>query len=216
MARSEDQSASASSRRETMFINGAVASCSSDEDEQRDRDGLRTREPAAPAREERDEPGGGQQEQRQPADALELVVMGEVAELVSDDDAHFGAIEAAVEQRVPEDHAARRAEADGLGVRRGRLAIDVLDLGFGARDVLDAREPAHVGERLPVVQRVRVRQQIDAEEARQQRDRGEGRRRDAHHQRASTPARPIATSSASETNRNWPPSARKLPRTEAT
>ena len=108
------------------------------DDEQGERHGFRRPHPAAAAREPHQDPGRGQREHREPGEPFRQVVARVVADLVGEDDALLGGREAAVEQRVPEDDLARRAEPGGVGVRIARVAAHLLDR---ERDLGDALLP---------------------------------------------------------------------------
>ena len=77
----------------------------------------------------------GQRDQREPAAQLPQVVARVVRELVRDHDPHLAVAERRLEQRVPQDHAPRRPEADRERVRLVGELVHVLD---PHRDVGDA------------------------------------------------------------------------------
>jgi len=102
------------------------------------------------------------------------MAVGQVTELVTDDGAYFGPAEATVQQRVPQDQPASRTEPDGLCVGCSRLPVDFLHFCPGPGDPLDLRQLPHVCSGLRIVQGVRLRDQVDAQEGREQGQAGEG------------------------------------------
>ena len=115
--------------REIAFCSGQRGELEDDEHEQRERHGRGappSRRGGASRRAIRYAPGKAKSAyQREP---LRDVVARVVADLVREHDPHLVVREAAVEERVPEDDAPRRAEAGGVGVRRVRVVGDVLDV----------------------------------------------------------------------------------------
>ncbi len=77
----------------------------------------------------------GQCEQRVPRDRLPDVVALDVTQLVRDHDPHLGGREATVEQCVPDDDPPARPKTLGLGIRKRRVARDVLDSHRNMADV---------------------------------------------------------------------------------
>ena len=87
VARSADQSASASMWRVTTFWSGSCSELQDDEREDHERDGRRHAHPAAPPGHEREQERDREGEERVPADRLPDVVVREVAELVCEHEA---------------------------------------------------------------------------------------------------------------------------------
>ena len=96
-------------------------------DEQRERHRLGGAHPAAALGRLHQDPGAGNREDREPADALGEMVLRVVRELVREDDLLLPLVERLLEERVPEDDAARRAHAVCVGVRELGVLADLLD-----------------------------------------------------------------------------------------
>jgi hypothetical protein len=127
-----------------------------DDDEQPERDRLGPSHATATARRAGDEIRPGQREQRVPGEALREVVARVVSELVCHHDVDDAVRVAPVEQRVPENDPARRAEPHRVGVHLVGLVADVLDPDRDVRQPLRALVRACVGEQRRVAQRVRA------------------------------------------------------------
>jgi hypothetical protein len=84
------------------------------------------------------------------------VIAREMRKLVGGDEADFTAGEAAVEQRVPEDHTLGRPDPDREGVRRGRLVTDVLLADRRIPGVFTPLQFSNLRHELLIAQRMRV------------------------------------------------------------
>ena len=161
---------------DTAFWAGVTAICRHDHDQQRQRHGPRLVHPAPAPRGERDQPRQRQRHQREPAAQLPQVVARVVGELVRDHDADLPVAERPLEERVPEDHAPRRPEADREGVRLVGELVHVLAPAPGCRSTPCSRASCFAcaasrsfRRRLQVRSRngpTKVKQQAEADEHR--------------------------------------------------
>ena len=96
-----------------------------------------------------------------------------VPELVGEHDVHLGGREPAVEQRVPEDDAARGADAEGERIRLARLLADRFDAEWDPVQPFGTFEPVEARDERRIVGPLEARVEVRGDEHAQRRDRRE-------------------------------------------